>query len=419
MTILHHLSEMADGLRNILRDFEPERITTGQATEVLETAAEVERLAGSLKLLCAPRAAQSTRWAKEGHRSAASWVAEKTKGTFGEAIATIETAERLTELPATSQALKNGELSSAQAKEVATAAGSDHRAEQELLRVAAEGSMKKLKERAKLVMARSSSRKGETERYRAIHQGRYLRHWSDTDGAFRLDARLTPDAGARLVSSIQAKTDLIFADAREKGAYEPQHAYRADALVALVTRAPTNAASDPPKPRAGAAKSSNGTARNGSSRGTMDTLVIRVDAAALRRGFVKGTETCEIPGVGPVPVATAERLLGSAFVKIVVKEGVDIATVCHVGRTVPAHVQSALDERDPTCVVPQCEVAQGLENHHWVEDFAKCNTTSLASLARVCSRHHDQITYEGYRLVGGPGGWKLLSPSRARAPDTS
>ncbi len=419
MTILQHLGDMATGLRSILREFEPECITAGQATEVLETAAEVERLAGSVKLLCASRAAQSTRWATEGHRSAASWMAEKTKGTFGEAISTIETAERLTELPATAEALKNGELSSAQAKEVASAAGSDHRAEQELLRVAAEGSMKKLKERAKLVKARSWSRKGETERYRAIHQGRYLRHWSDTDGAFRLDARLTPDAGARLVSAIQARTELIFASARKKGAYEPQHAYRADALVALVTGAPTKAESDLSEPSRGLGKSSNGQDRKSSTRRIPDTLVIRVDAAALRRGFVKGTETCDIPGVGPVPVATAERLLGSAFVKIVVKDGVDIATVCHVGRTVPAHVQSALDERDPICVVPQCEVAQGLENHHWVEDFEKCGITSLAALARVCSRHHDRITYEGYRLVGGPGRWQLLPPSRARPPDTS
>ena len=34
--------------------------------------------------------------------------------------------------------------------------------------------------------------------------------------------------------------------------------------------------------------------------------------------------------------------------------------MCHAGRTVPAHVQSALEERDPTCVVPGCDVAQGL-----------------------------------------------------------
>ncbi len=413
-------------MRHLLREFEPDCITTAQAARVLELAAEIERFAGSLKLLAASRAEKSRKWAAEGHRSAASWVAEKSKGSFGDAISTLETARRLTELPGTAEALKKGALSSAQAKEVASAAGSDPRAEQELLRVAAEGSMKKLKDRAKHVLARSSSRQSELDRYRAIHRKRYLRHWSDTDGAFRLDARLTPDAGARLLSSIQTRAELIFAVARERGTHEPQHAYRADALVALVTGSPPESGGSrrgaDGSTRNGSSRNGsvrNGAARNGSPRGRTDTLVVRVDAAALRRGFVKGSEICEIPGVGPVPVATAERLLGSAFVKILVKEGVDVASVCHVGRDVPAHVQSALEERDPACVVPQCEVAHGLENHHWISDFVKSHTTSLDILARVCSHHHDQITYEGYRLVGGPGRWKLLPPPEPDGADTS
>ena len=58
------------------------------------------------------------------------------------------------------------------------------------------------------------------------------------------------------------------------------------------------------------------------------------------RGHIEDGETCEIPGVGPVPVAATRSQLSDAFVKILVHHGVDITTVCHPGRTVPAHLQS-------------------------------------------------------------------------------
>ncbi|MGD0321445.1 MAG: hypothetical protein ABSC00_07590 [Acidimicrobiales bacterium] len=263
--------------------------------------------------------------------------------------------------------------------------------------------MKNLKERARQVRARSASKEGELARYRAIHRRRYLRYWNDAEGALRLDARLTPDCGARVVASLQSKADAIFEEARVAGAREPAHAYMADALVSLATG----------ERRAASTK------EDRSPRIRTDAVVIRVDARALRRGFVKGKETCAIPGVGPVPVATAERILGTAFVKILVKDGVDVVSVCHVGRSVPAHVQSALEERDPACVVPECDTAFGLENHHWKEDYASCKSTSLDGLARVCRRHHHLITYEGFELVGGPGRWRLIAPTGMVGLDTS
>ena len=94
-------------------------------------------------------------------------------------------------------------------------------------------------------------------------------------------------------------------------------------------------------------------------------------------------------------------------------DGVDVTTVCHVGRGIRAHVHSALAERDRTCVVPGCDVASGLESHHWRQDYAKCKTTSLDGLARVCKCHHDLITYEGFALTGGPGRWRFVPPDAA------
>ena len=236
----------------------------------------------------------------------------------------------------------------------------------------------------------------ELARYHAIRASRRVRHWTDPDGAFRLDARLTPDAGGKLLSVLRPEADARFCRARSDQNPEPPAAYLADALVAVVCG------------EAVCGEVESGGAER--SRSPRATLSIRVDAAALRRGHVEAGETCVIPGVGPVPVAAVRRQLSDATVKLLVVDGVDVASVCHVGRSVPVHLQSALEERDPTCVVPGCDVAQGLQNHHWVVDYNDCKTTSLDNLARVCHWHHDLISYEGYVLGGGPGAWELRAP---------
>jgi len=401
--VLQELKRMSGELRRELAGFEPGLVTPIQAASVLEAAAEVERLAGSIKLLAAKRASESRLWATEGHRSAASWIAEE-KVSYGEAVSTLETAERLTSLPRTTEALKNGQLSRSQVKELAQAASSHSGVEGELLRVAAEGSVKKLRDHARQLRARAASKRDEVARYRAIHKRRYLRHWTAPEGDFHLEARLSPDTGARVLASVQAEADLLFEAARQSAEHEAAHAYAADALVSLVTGRRLAETERPPE---------GSSTRSGSGRARTDTVVVRVDAKALRRGYAQHEETCEIPGVGPIPVASAQRLLGDAFLKLLVTDGVDVTTVCHAGRGIRAHVQSALAERDRTCVVPGCEVANGLESHHWRQDYVKCQTTSLDGLARVCKRHHDLITYEGFTLTGGPGRWKLVPPGTA------
>ncbi len=373
---------------------DPDRVTTAQAVEVLEVFAELERLVVAGKVLYTRRATQGTAWRDDGHRSAASWMAEKTGTGLGEALGTLETAEALASLPETTEALRRGELSGSQVKVIAAAALDHPEAERQLLQSAASQSFKGLRERAALVRASARSAQEENARYLAVERSRSVRHWADPDGAFRLEARLTPDAGAKLVSALQVEADARFNAARRANHEEDPAAYRADALVALVAGEPLASAPE-------------GSTRTGAARAT---VCIRVDGAALKRGFTTTGETCHIPGVGPVPVAAVRRQLADAHVKILVRDGKDVTTVCHAGRTVTAHVHSALEERDPVCVVPGCDVAHGLENHHWDVDYVVCKTTSLAGLARVCHWHHGLLTHGGYVLEGEPGSWVMRGP---------
>lgn len=143
-----------------------------------------------------------------------------------------------------------------------------------------------------------------------------------------------------------------------------------------------------------------------------------VDVEALNRGYTKSGERCELRRIGPVSVQRVRQLLPFCDTDVVFRNSVDVLSVSRVGRAVPASMQRALEERDPSCRVPGCDVAFGLENHHYVEDYALSKTTRLDGLARVCARHHDMITYQGYVLEGGPGIWRFRGPpDRQRAEE--
>jgi hypothetical protein len=79
---------------------------------------------------------------------------------------------------------------------------------------------------------------------------------------------------------------------------------------------------------------------------------------------------------------------------VIFSKGADITAVAHVGRTIPARLRTALEERDPTCVVPECDVRKGLEIDH-VIPYAEGGLTTLANTARLCSlcRHRHKPHY--------------------------
>ena len=241
-----------------LADADPDLVTAARAAQLVTLCAAIERLGAAGKVLYAQRAAQSMVWRDEGHRCAASWMALTTGIGMGEALGTFETSAALGSLPETAQALRQGELSSPQRKVIAGAATADPRRQRALLDAAATGNLKGLKDVAAQVRATAQSAAEELAAYNARRAARGVRHWSDPDGTFRLDARLTPDAGATMLGALQ---------------------------VALVWG--RSAAAPPESSR-----------RAGSSRAT---VCIRVDAAALRRGHVQGGEICTIPGWAPSP----------------------------------------------------------------------------------------------------------------------
>ena len=239
--------------------------------------------------------------------------------------------------------------------------------EAELVGSAESDSEATLAERCLRAKAEGRSGEAEARHFQKLHEDRRCRTFTDDDGAFCLQARLAPEAGAGVLAALDAQTDRQFSKARSQGRFETADAYRADALVALLTGQGILT----PRGRKRAQH------RGGRTPDPKATVSVVVDLEALRRGSVGEGERCEIPGVGPVGVEHARTLLGEALVEVLVAKGTDVTTVYSAGRHVPRRIRSALLLRDPRCVVPGCDARLGLEDDHWVTDFAKGGLTGL------------------------------------------
>src|SRR5436189_189042 len=200
------LQDVEVALREIVGALEPEALSADAAVGLVDTFVTLEKLVAAGKALAARRVAASNLWRGAGERSAAHWLARRSGVSIGNAMATLETAARLPELPGVDRAVRAGELSAVQANEIASAAG---------------------------------------------------------DG--------------------------------------------------------TGAGSSPPR----------------------NTVHVVIDHAALVRGKAEPGERCEVAGVGPVPVNVVRSMMDDAFVTAVVTNGVDVATVAHLGRRPTAHQRSA------------------------------------------------------------------------------
>jgi hypothetical protein len=381
------LRERLFWVQDYVAEMDVAAMTGPEATENIELLTKYERVATAGSLALAPKVEDCFEWRQQGHKSAESFMAEKLGIAVGTARARLETARQLQDLPETATCLRRGDFSLAQIEAVAAAATVHPGAEAELLETAARASLKGLRTKCDRTKQLASFETDEVGRENAIRRSRFFRHWHDVDGGLRFEAKVTPADGARILEAIGAKAGVFFDEARKTGLSEAMAAYRADAFVSLADDAMVGTGTGIGRPH----------------------VTVRVDLAALKRGEVEGDELCEIPGVGPVSLATATRLLGESFLKIVIRDGTDIHTVCHLGRTVPAHLESALHERDPVCVVPGCDNSFYLETHHRIPVYEH-GPSHIDNLVRICSWHHDLISHEGWRIEGRPGDWSWHPP---------
>jgi 5-methylcytosine-specific restriction endonuclease McrA len=412
---------------------DPDRYSVEDTVELMSWLTRHERKVLAAKTLSAARLARGNLHLRTGHRSAAESLAAATGDSVGDTKDLIALGENLAEQPDLAASFKEGRLSRRRAALVSRAARVNPRREADLVDSAEKDSDASLKEHCQRAKSEGRSAEDEARHFTRIHENRRCRTWTDDDGAFCLHAVLSPEVGAGVLGALDAQSDRHFRRARDEGRFENHDAYRADALVALVTgkgllgpkgRTPASSAGaevttgDPgtsDTPVAGAARVAP-VARVADPKAS---LLVVTDLETLRNGNVGPGGRCEIPGVGPIPVEHARGLLGDALVELIIAHGTDVTTVYSTGRHIPRRVRSALMLRDPRCVVPGCDARLGLENDHWVTDFAKGGLTSLDNLARLCKRHHRDRTHRGFTLDKVGDTWIWTAPAPAAVPKST
>lgn len=404
-SVLRELARHRDGVRDLLRVFEPREVSGSAAADIVSAAEDLERAASALKLMAAGRVEETGLHERRGHRSAGSWLAEVTGEPVGRALSGLETLRAAKRHPSVEEALRAGALSVERAKQITAAAEVFPEHAPELVEAASEQGFEAFKKTCEAVRFASRSVEDEVTRHERIRRSRSCRIWTDQEGFGRLEAKLTTDAMAVVKGSLESFERDIFNEARTQGVRESRQAYMADALVAMAQG--SSEAGSGSELSENSKVSSKGASRCSGSNRPRCLVRIRVDLEALRRGYAEPGETCEIPGVGRVAVPIARDVLGESLLQMVITNGVEVSTVVSDTRHIKKALMVALQERDPVCVAPGCTASDHLEVDHWRTDFANGGRTELDNLCRLCGWHHDQKTYGGWVVGGGPGRWSF------------
>jgi hypothetical protein len=437
--VLRHVQDVQKVTRWHLQRLVPGDVPLGEATQMWEAFDAIERHAAAAKTLLAARVEEARTWARAGDRTADAHLARMAGTSRGAARRGIETSKRLQRLPATEAALRRGELSPAQTETIADAAAVNPAAEQSLLEVARQNDLGELRTRAH--RAKAAGDRDPDATHRRLHHQRRLRRFTDSEGAWNLSARGTPDAGARLNAALDPVIDELFRAARRQGRHEAREAYAFDAMLELahrarshtptgVDRAPhgthSHSQPDPGDPDANGSDDGDGEGASPPDIPGAATphrarpnpnfrALLRVDVAALVRDRVEEGELCEIAGVGPVPARVARDLLGDAVLHLVVTRGVDVVNVTHLGRGPTAAQRIALLWNTPACTNKQCSNTVAIQHDHRVP-WTEVHETTLDNIDRLCPPCHHRKTHNGWALVTGTGRRPLVPPDDPRHP---
>ena len=499
------LIEVREAMGTYAASFDPALISPADAAAVVDEACLIEKMAATVKALAGARLAESGLWKAGGAKSAAHDLALRSGTSVGAAADALATGKALAKLAALDGAARRGEVSAQQAAAIADAAGADPAAESRLVAKAGRCSLGEL--RQECLRTKAAARPDDAdERHNQIRRNRFLRSFTDAEGAWNLSVRNVAEVGAELLAVLRPIQDQLFRRARAEGRRESYEAYAADALAELVRivagggeeaeageeaedgdppgadqdeadatgpeapgsgdgraegsaggkaagtgagegstsegsvgatategggEASEKAQANDGKTRANDSKAPGGASGAGNARPlprlrrrrrpgrsvVPAKIIVRIDWDALVRGWPGGGEVCEIAGVGPVPVSVVRAMVdsGNPFLAAVVTKGADVVNVAHLGRSPTARQLTALQWRDPVCVVSGCNGVAGLEVDHR-RDWARTRVTLLGWLDRLCGHHHDLKTTDGWALVEGSGKRPMVAPDDPRHP---
>ena len=391
--MLNELHVLVERARCLVGSFDPDALSGAEARTAVEDFVALEKYAAAGRLLAVGRLDETGAWFSDGtFRDLAAWLASISGTTVGAARGASDTARRLRALPASTDALRAGALSPAQADAISGAAKADPSAERDLLETAKTAGVRGLKTECDRVAAAAASRDTERDQYERIRAARSLRHRRLADGTGSIEIRGPLDRTAQMIAALEPFERDLFTENRTNGRMEHPDTVAFDAMVRLCEQS---------------VRESTGPERKAGSR-PLAMVIIHMSKTAYERGWTEPGEICEIEGVGPIPVAVARRMASDSILKSLVIDGVDVTRISHHGRTIPPHLRTAVETKDPVCTIAGCEISRHLQIDHNIP-VAAGGLTELANLGRPCHHHHDQKTRHDLRRHGPPGQQHLVT----------
>ncbi|MFP3905545.1 MAG: HNH endonuclease signature motif containing protein [Acidimicrobiales bacterium] len=400
-----------------LAGLDPSSLSARDAEDLLDATVGVINAAWALAGRATRRVGETDAFRRCGDRSEAHHLGRVAGVGLGVAKTALEVTAATDTLAATGRAFRCGELSVRQTAAVCSAALVDRRCEGRLLRMARTRGINQLEEECARVRA-AAAPDDEAERHRRARSERGAWKHTNRDGSAEIRFRSSTDDVAEAWAVIAAFAKRLVGQGAGSGEGErptfDQH--NADGFLDMCRSAaggtiltPANEPTlpigglEPCRPAANPKK-----------------IIVRVDLAALLRGYPTDGEACDIPGYGPVPVTAVRDMVasGNPVLAAVVTKGVDVATVAHLGREPSAHQQTAMEWLDPRCRAEGCDRTIGLERDHRI-DWSPTQVTLLGWMEWLCSHHHDLKTTEGWRLVHGKGVRPFVGPDDPRHPNNS
>jgi hypothetical protein len=386
-----NLTSARRSLRRFSDTVDLDALTPAEVRAVVDQASAVEKAAAGVRL----RALRHI----DTDPSTVDWLARKTGQSKAQAARDVEAASKVR--PATDQALKDGELSADQAREVASGADADPAEERSLLDSARRESMAELRRKAKKVRAAATD---DAEKEKQAQAERDVRSESDPEtGKSTITVEGPGGKVAKMLAFLEPFTQAEFERARKEGRRERRGALQFDALLAaLGLAADRRIGRDDTAP----------------SPGALAKMLVRVDATALQRGRTVAGESCEIDGLGPVPVAALRDLLPDAAIYLIVENGRDVFNVTNLARGTNAHQKVVLEWLGVECARQGCGATRNLQIDHR-QDWAKVHVTELANLDWLCTPDHRRKTHQGWSLVEGTGRRPMVPPDHPDHPANS
>ncbi len=365
-------------LRSALDELRAEDLRYVDDEELEGDFGELERAADLLSAERLRRLAEIDRrgsFRRDGYLSLSSWVAGRFRMAWSAATQQVRVARALDHMPATRQALAEGEVSRSAVRLLVQARETNPQvfASAEAMLVEAAGTLSPRELKQAVAYWRQVC-DGPEEHAERLHELRRLHVSTTLDGMVRVDGDLDPETGQSLITALRSVLDAT-ARAGPDPRTSPQR--RADAL-GEICRWWLDAAD---RPLVAAER---------------PHVTVTIDLEALEGR--SGARRCEFDDVGPVPAETARRWACDASVARVITRGG--SEPLDVGRRTPvvsAAMRRGVVVRDGTCRFPGCDRPHGWCDAHHVVHWADGGPTALPNLVLLCRPHH-RLVHTGFRV---------------------